>query len=203
MEALSVLMNFDDQMGELYLPSGRLRPGRPVGTRGGCGGGWGPCACPVGNAIRPGSVRPDGRTPTRTSTRPPHPPNPTPCPYRTRAGVSRHSPVGRQTSSGRGQAFPVIPPLVGKHYQDEGRRFPSFPRWSANIIKAGVDVSRDSPIRLAKFIKAGVDVSRHSPVRSANIIRAGVDVSRDSPIRLAKFIRAGRRSFAISCLPYS
>src|SRR6266851_9418020 len=30
------------------------------------------------------SVRQDGRTPTRTSTRPPHPPHPAPCPYRTR-----------------------------------------------------------------------------------------------------------------------
>src|SRR6266851_4838505 len=55
----------------------------PVGTRGGCGAGWGPCACPGGNAIHWGSVRQDGRTPTRTSTRPPHPHYPAPCPYRT------------------------------------------------------------------------------------------------------------------------
>ncbi len=61
---------------------------RPVGTRGGCGAGWGPCACPRRSAIRWGSVRQDGRTRTRTrtrtSTRPPHPPYLTPCPYRTR-----------------------------------------------------------------------------------------------------------------------
>src|SRR5216684_2271746 len=55
----------------------------PVGTRGGCGAGRGPCACPRGNAIQWGSVRQDGRTPTRTSTRPPHPLHPAPCPYRT------------------------------------------------------------------------------------------------------------------------
>ena len=29
---------------------------RPVGTRGGCGEGWGPCACPRGIAIRLGSI---------------------------------------------------------------------------------------------------------------------------------------------------
>ena len=69
------LMNFANRMQQCAWP-------RPVGTRGGCGEGWGPCACPGGNAIRPGSVRPDGHTPTRTSTRPPHPPNPSPCPYR-------------------------------------------------------------------------------------------------------------------------
>ena len=70
-----VLMNFSNRMQQCAWP-------RPVGTRGGCGEGWGPCACPGGNAIRPGSVRHEGRTATRTSTRPPHPPNPSPCPYR-------------------------------------------------------------------------------------------------------------------------
>src|SRR5579863_4582399 len=59
---------------------------RPVGTRGGRGDGWGPCACPGHNTIRWGFVRQTGRLPTRTSTRPPHPPDPTPCPYRTEAG---------------------------------------------------------------------------------------------------------------------
>src|SRR5712692_1384974 len=48
---------------------------RPVGTRGGRGDGWGPCACP-------GCVTPPGLLPTRTSTRPPHPPHSAPCPYR-------------------------------------------------------------------------------------------------------------------------
>ncbi|SRR5216683_2759824 len=56
---------------------------RPVGTRGGCGAGWGPCACPGGMTIGLGCVRPTGLIPTRTSTRPPHPPHSAPCPYRT------------------------------------------------------------------------------------------------------------------------
>src|SRR5713101_1334235 len=38
-------MNFSKRRGE-SRPSGRLRPRRSVGTRGGCGDGWGPCACP-------------------------------------------------------------------------------------------------------------------------------------------------------------
>jgi hypothetical protein len=61
---------------------------RPVGTRGGCGAGWGPCACPGGSRIGLGSVRPTGRIPTRTSTRSPHPPHCAPCPYRTRDAPS-------------------------------------------------------------------------------------------------------------------
>src|SRR6266852_5041495 len=38
-------MNFSKRRGE-SRPSGRKRPRRSVGTRGGCGDGWGPCACP-------------------------------------------------------------------------------------------------------------------------------------------------------------
>src|SRR5713226_7094301 len=38
-------------------------------------------------------VEQTGRTPTRTSTRPPHPLHPAPCPYRTRAGIFYHSPI--------------------------------------------------------------------------------------------------------------
>ncbi len=38
-------MNFSKRRGE-SRPSGRVRPRRSVGTRGGCGDGWGPCACP-------------------------------------------------------------------------------------------------------------------------------------------------------------
>ena len=72
-----VLMVLNDQPRECACP-------RPVGTRGGCGAGWGPGACPCGSSIRWGSMRQDGRTPTRTSTRPTHPPHPAPCPYRTR-----------------------------------------------------------------------------------------------------------------------
>src|SRR6266851_1285101 len=55
---------------------------RPVGTRGGRGEGWGPCACPGGMTSGLGSLRPTGLLPTRTSTRPPHPPRSAPCPYR-------------------------------------------------------------------------------------------------------------------------
>src|SRR6266851_1475766 len=43
---------------------------RPVGTRGGRGDGWGPCACPGGLTSGLGCVRPTGLLPTRTSTRP-------------------------------------------------------------------------------------------------------------------------------------
>src|SRR5712692_797769 len=56
---------------------------RPVGTRGGCGAGRGPCACLVATRSIGDCVEQTGRTPTRTSTRPPHPLHPTPCPYRT------------------------------------------------------------------------------------------------------------------------
>src|SRR5260221_6084047 len=38
-------MNFSNRRGS-SRPSGRLRPRRSVGTRGGCGEGWGPGACP-------------------------------------------------------------------------------------------------------------------------------------------------------------
>jgi len=54
---------------------------RPVGTRGGCGDGRGPCACPAGQTIHQGEVRHAGRIPPRTGTRPPHPLLPSPCPY--------------------------------------------------------------------------------------------------------------------------
>src|SRR5258706_1053166 len=65
-------MNFDD-----------LRPPRPVGTGGGAGWMWGPCACPRWDA----TVVPHGplahRMATRTGTRPPPSPTSAPCPYRT------------------------------------------------------------------------------------------------------------------------
>src|SRR6266481_6483949 len=46
-------MNFSTRRGE-SRPSGHLRPRRSVGTRGGCGDGWGPCACPRGWRFRQG-----------------------------------------------------------------------------------------------------------------------------------------------------
>src|SRR5260370_14588264 len=70
---------------------------RPVGTRGGRGEGWGPCACPGGLTMGLGSVRPTGLIPTRTSTRPPHPPHSAPCPYRTEADIPTHSPIRSST----------------------------------------------------------------------------------------------------------
>src|SRR5215472_13178408 len=57
---------------------GSRRPPRPVGTGGGCGDGWGPCACPGGHTLRWDAVTPTERTRARTGTRPPHPPNPAP-----------------------------------------------------------------------------------------------------------------------------
>src|SRR5260370_15743311 len=70
---------------------------RPVGTRGGRGAGWGPCACPAGLTSGLGCVRPTGLLPTRTSTRPPHPPHSAPCPYRMQDALPR---FGRHHSSG-------------------------------------------------------------------------------------------------------
>ncbi len=83
------LMIFDNRIREL---PGSVRP-RPVGTRGGVGWMRGPCACPRGNALRLGSVRHDGRTATRTSTRPPPVPTSAPCPYRPEGGVSSDFPL--------------------------------------------------------------------------------------------------------------
>jgi len=82
-----VLLVLNDQPRECACP-------RPVGTRGGCGAGWGPCACPPRSSSRWGSLRQGGRIPTRTSTRPPHPPYPAPCPYRTR---DAHFPIRLST----------------------------------------------------------------------------------------------------------
>src|SRR5229473_6311901 len=84
---------------------------RPVGTRGGRGEGWGPCACPRGMTSGLGSVRPTGLIPTRTSTRPPHPPHPTPCPYRMQDAPSpiRSAPFIRRRGRKRpnGYDYPI------------------------------------------------------------------------------------------------
>ncbi len=73
---------------------------RPVGTRGGRGEGWGPRACPAGMTSGLGSVRSTGLIPTRTSTRPPHPPHPTPCPYRMQDAGAASVPMGMITPFG-------------------------------------------------------------------------------------------------------
>ena len=62
------IMNVDEQNQE----GACHRPGET-------GDGWGP----GGQTGRQGSVRHEDGIPTRTGTRPPHPPHPTPCPYRT------------------------------------------------------------------------------------------------------------------------
>src|SRR5260370_9782788 len=70
---------------------------RPVGTRGGRGAGLGACAGSAGLRRGLGCVRPTGLLPTRTSTRPPHPPHSAPCPYRMQDALPR---FGRHHSSG-------------------------------------------------------------------------------------------------------
>jgi hypothetical protein len=112
---------------ELHRPNAAVRRPRPVGTRGRCGDGWGPCACPRGSAIRLGSVRQDGHTPTRTSTRPPHPPNPAPCPYRRR---------------------PPIPPF-GRLALHE----PRPPRCVVVIVGAGDGLSGEGTLAVAQVLK--------------------------------------------------
>ena len=63
-----------------------------VGTRGGEGRMWGPCACPGGSEILLAfhAIPMDRVTPTRTSTRPPLFSASAPCPYRTEADVPAH-----------------------------------------------------------------------------------------------------------------
>src|SRR5260370_21800888 len=51
--ASCILMNFSNRRGS-SRPSGRVRPRRFVGTRGGCGDGWGPGACPGEWRVRQG-----------------------------------------------------------------------------------------------------------------------------------------------------
>src|SRR5216684_8351605 len=84
---------------------------RPVGTRGGRGEGWWPCACPGGLTSGLGCVRPTGLLPTRTSTRPPHPPHCAPCPYRTQDAPSpiRSAPFSRRLGRKRpnGDDYPI------------------------------------------------------------------------------------------------
>ncbi len=51
---------------------------RPVGTRGGCEVGRGPCACPRGMKIRLGSVRQHGHTPNEDKHKAPSSTQPRP-----------------------------------------------------------------------------------------------------------------------------
>src|SRR5581483_5505521 len=78
------MMNLDNRPDEFFQSNRGMASLRSVGTRGGCGEGRGPGACPAGSAIRLGCVNHDGRTSTRTSTRPLPPLPSSPCPYRTR-----------------------------------------------------------------------------------------------------------------------
>ena len=79
-------MMFANRMQQYVLP-------RPVGTRGGCGDGWGPCACPDGNTIRQGfreaawshSDEDKHKAPSSTPPRP--------------LSLQKTTPSGRQNSS--------------------------------------------------------------------------------------------------------
>src|ERR1700730_8602420 len=78
----------------------------------------GPCACLHWAMI----MLPDGtqanRIATRTSTRPPPVPASAPCPYRTRADVSRNYPIRLSNIIRTG--LRLLPSLVGKIHQDGG-----------------------------------------------------------------------------------
>src|SRR5579859_2143447 len=84
----------------------------PVGTRGGCEEGWGPCACPRRYTSRLDIARTD-RTCTRTGTRPPHPLNTAPCPYRMGRLLTRFyiEPARFNTSSAKVRAAKPVAPF--------------------------------------------------------------------------------------------
>src|SRR5260370_29208466 len=85
------------------------------------------------------SVRQDGRTPTRTSTRPPHPLHPAPCPYRTR---DAHFPIRLST---------IIRTLGTQAF-----RWCNYPIRLSTIIRTlgRKHLNRDDyPIRPSKFIR--------------------------------------------------
>ncbi len=123
---LSRFRSFFNRPDKLCHPN-RVMGGREsssVGTRG-------PCACPCWSA----TIMPHGtqanRIATRTSTRPPHPLHPAPCPYRTgprtllhsvgkihQDGAVRIAAFGCQISSGQGRAFLMIPDSIVKIHQD-------------------------------------------------------------------------------------
>src|SRR5258708_33430973 len=79
-------MNGDDRMGE-----GAEGQGTDVGQGGGL------VLVLLVTRSSGDFVEQTGRTPTRTSTRPPHPLHPAPCPYRMRAGIFSHSPIRSST----------------------------------------------------------------------------------------------------------
>src|SRR5579872_4947696 len=91
------------------MNNGTLAAQGPVGTRGGDGWMWGPCACPRPvHVIRQDIIKPRrNHTATRTSTRPPPLPTSAPCPYRTRTR-------------------PPLPFLIVKNHQDGDAPFPPF-----------------------------------------------------------------------------
>ncbi len=125
---------------------------RPVGTRGGCGAGWGPGACPGGMTSGLGCMRPTGLLPTRTSTRPPHPPYSTPCPYRMQDAPS---PIRLAKSIRRlgTQVSRSLPHSIVKNYQDAGAAcgplIPEFGCQSSSVIRKIGSVSL-CPVGIAK-----------------------------------------------------
>ncbi len=100
------------------------------------------------------------RVATRTSTRPPHPPLPSPCPYRRRGhSLIRSSKFIRQLRS------------FVDHFENEQNSCSIqdiYRSFCAIIFFVGTVGRFHSPIRLSKFIRTG---PRHYPIRSSNIIR--------------------------------
>src|SRR4051812_19119633 len=94
---------------------------RPVGT--------GPGACPARPTMRAGAVilQRVFVCPTRTSTRPPHPPHPAPCPYRTPCApmtrfVHQNSLSAPIKSVARGYGMAGTPPIYAHlHTYIKGR----------------------------------------------------------------------------------
>ena len=165
-------MIFDNRTGECAWP-------RPVGTRGGVGWMRGPCACPCRNAtmLLHGTLA--NRVATRTSTRPPHPPHPSPCPYRRRG----HSPIRSSKFIRQLRSFV-------DHFENEQNSCSIqdiYRSFCAIIFFVGTVGRFHSPIRLSKFIRTG---PRHYPIRSSNIIRTE---QRAFPCSVVKIYQNGGR----------
>ena len=103
---------------------------RPVGTRGGRGEGWWPCACPGGLTSGLGCVRPTGLLPTRTSTRPLRP-----LSLQDAGRTFPHS-VGKVHQEAGDASVPIITSFDRQKLSGRGGRLrPSHSRiWSSKFI---------------------------------------------------------------------
>ncbi len=133
------LMNFSNRRGE-SRPSGRVRPRRSVGTRGGCGDGWGPCACPGEWRFRQGFMLTRWiSSPGRGQAQGPliHPTQPLVPTGR----LTSLAAFGRQNSSGEARKIAVFPqPRHGSNACDSS----SAPaRSSPVILSAAKDLAAD------------------------------------------------------------